>query len=56
VLSLAVPAPMAALIAFACRRQTMGPYRLGRPMAALAIACALVVIALNIVLVVDALS
>ena len=52
VLSLAVPAPMAALIVFACRRETMGPLRLSRTMAVLAVVAAIIVIALNVVLVV----
>ncbi len=55
VLSLAVPVPMAALIGFTCGGQTMGPYRLGRTITVLAVVCALVVVALNIVLVVTAL-
>lgn len=55
VLSLAVPVPMVALIGFACGRRTMGPHRLGRAMAALAIAAALAVVALNAVLIAQAL-
>jgi manganese transport protein len=55
VLSLAVPVPMVALIAFACRRQTMGLHRLSPVTAALAILGAVGVIALNGMLVAQAL-
>jgi manganese transport protein len=54
VLSLAVPVPMVALIGFACRRRTMGAHRLSPTTAALAIAAAISVIALNGMLVAQA--
>jgi manganese transport protein len=56
ILSLAVPVPMVALIVFACRRDTMGEFRLSRAATMLAAVAALVVISLNVVLVVHELS
>ncbi|SDE43277.1 Nramp family divalent metal transporter [Paraburkholderia lycopersici] len=50
VLSLALPFPMTALVWFTCRRDVMGPHRNGALTAAVAVAGAAVVLALNVVL------
>ncbi|GLU33315.1 Nramp family divalent metal transporter [Trinickia caryophylli] len=51
VLSLAVPVPMIALVVFASRARTMGAYRLGPCVVALAVVCAAAVLGMNGVLV-----
>lgn len=52
-LSIALPFPMVALVAFASRRRIMGVFAIGRWVTTVAVLAALVVLALNIVLLLD---
>ncbi len=52
-LSIALPFPMVALVGFASRRRIMGVFTISRPVTALAVVAALVVLALNTLLLLD---